>query len=325
MIKNQWYVVLESKEVRPNRPLGVTRLNEKLVFWRDELGKVHCIKDKCVHRGVSLCTGKVVNGHIACPFHMFEWDGSGKCVNIPANGKHAVISKAFTAKSYAVKEAYGYIWMFYGEAADATDRLPYFEELSTFGHHTVTQHWKAHYSRVIENQLDVVHVPFVHKSTIGRGNKTLVNGPVTTVDEETLTVKVFNTLDEGQPPKKESELKNIEKKSQLMFRFPAIWQNYISEKIRVTIAFVPIDEENTLLYLRFNQNIIKSKVLSYLFCRLGSIMNDKIAKEDQVVVETQLPKVSSNKLGEKLIPGDGPIIKYRHIREKLKSDEPKSI
>ncbi len=32
MIRNQWYVVLDSREVK-NRPVGVTRMGEKRVFW----------------------------------------------------------------------------------------------------------------------------------------------------------------------------------------------------------------------------------------------------------------------------------------------------
>jgi len=38
MIRNQWYVVLESKEVKPGRPLGVMRMGEQLAFWRDAQG-----------------------------------------------------------------------------------------------------------------------------------------------------------------------------------------------------------------------------------------------------------------------------------------------
>ena len=40
MISNQWYVVLESDEVK-TQPIGTTRLGEKMVFWRDSSGKVH--------------------------------------------------------------------------------------------------------------------------------------------------------------------------------------------------------------------------------------------------------------------------------------------
>jgi phenylpropionate dioxygenase-like ring-hydroxylating dioxygenase large terminal subunit len=32
MIRNQWYVVLKSKEVHQGKPVGITRLGEKMVF-----------------------------------------------------------------------------------------------------------------------------------------------------------------------------------------------------------------------------------------------------------------------------------------------------
>ena len=63
MIRNQWYVVLESKEVR-KKPVGVTRMGEKLVFWRNEAGKVFCAVDRCPHRGVALSIGKLENNHL---------------------------------------------------------------------------------------------------------------------------------------------------------------------------------------------------------------------------------------------------------------------
>ena len=53
MIPNLWYAALESREARPNRPVGVTRFGERLVFWRDSLGKVACLRDACAHPGAS--------------------------------------------------------------------------------------------------------------------------------------------------------------------------------------------------------------------------------------------------------------------------------
>ena len=35
MIRNQWYAVLESKEVKKSELIGVTRLGVKWVFWSD--------------------------------------------------------------------------------------------------------------------------------------------------------------------------------------------------------------------------------------------------------------------------------------------------
>ena len=103
LIKNQWYVVLESKELRKNKLIGVTRLSEKLVFWKDENNKVNCIADKCCHRGASLSAGKIINNHVECPFHGFQYDSSGKVKYIPANGKNAKVSDNYKVNSYLVK------------------------------------------------------------------------------------------------------------------------------------------------------------------------------------------------------------------------------
>jgi phenylpropionate dioxygenase-like ring-hydroxylating dioxygenase large terminal subunit len=39
MIKNQWYAILESAEVRKQQLIGVTRMGEKLVVWRNSTGQ----------------------------------------------------------------------------------------------------------------------------------------------------------------------------------------------------------------------------------------------------------------------------------------------
>ena len=65
MIRSQWYVVLESAEVHA-RPVGVTRLGERLVFWRDPSGKVWAAVERCPHRGAALSLGEVQAGHLQC-------------------------------------------------------------------------------------------------------------------------------------------------------------------------------------------------------------------------------------------------------------------
>ena len=179
MIQNQWYAVLSSKQVKKNKMIGVTRLSQKLVFWRDDADEVHCIFDQCCHRGASLCSGKLVENHVECPFHGFLYDGSGKVTRIPANGKQAPVAENYRVNAYHARDAYGLIWVWYGDYHADLPEIPFFEELKTgFTYGEISENWNVHYTRAIENQLDVVHLPFVHKTTIGRGNKTLVNGPV---------------------------------------------------------------------------------------------------------------------------------------------------
>lgn len=319
MIRNEWYVVLESKDVR-KKPIGVTRLGEKLVFWRDSQNRLHCLRDVCTHRGAALSKGKCCNDVLQCPFHGFEYDGSGRVTCIPANGRDTPVPPQYQVASYPVYEAHELVWIWWGDnPQDQLDPPQFFDDITDdFYYSSVYDPWDAHYSRVIENQLDVVHLPFVHYNTIGRGNRTLVNGPVVEwVSDRAFRVYVFNAKDVGQKPKKPAEISKPYPEFHLEFHFPNTWQNYIGSKVRVLAAFIPVDEEHTLLYLRFYQRFMKIPVLGKLITRLAMPFNTMVAHQDRRVVQTQMPKRSQLKGKENLIQGDLPIIEYRKKREAL--------
>ena len=99
MLRNQWYAILSAHELPPDRPLGVTRFGQPLVFWRDH-GQVCCVSDICPHLGAALSGGKICQGKIQCPFHGFEFQGDGQCTHIPANGPEGRIPKGMVATAY---------------------------------------------------------------------------------------------------------------------------------------------------------------------------------------------------------------------------------
>jgi phenylpropionate dioxygenase-like ring-hydroxylating dioxygenase large terminal subunit len=318
MIYNQWYVILESRELRRSKPLRVKRFNEMLALWRDENKTACCIEDRCCHRGVSLSCGKIINGKLECPFHGFIYDKSGRVERVPANGKNNPAPESMKVKSYETFELYGLIWVWWGDDDKATAEPFFFKELADFSYSSFKDHWTVHYSRAIENQLDVVHLPFVHKSTIGRGNKTLVNGPVVIRDKELITFYVNNVEDDGKKvPLKPDEIPDYEKLFHLSFHFPNIWQNYISDKIRAFAAFVPVDDENSIIYIRYYQRMIRIPGLMQLFNFIGKVSSIIILRQDKRVVITQIPKKSEVRMDERLIMGDKPIIEYRKHSNEL--------
>ena len=323
MIRNQWYVVLDSKQVG-EKPVGVTRLGEKLVFWRDSKQKVRCAFDRCPHRSVQLSLGKVHDGHLQCPFHGFEFDSSGQCVYIPADGRSSQPPVAMRLNSYPTFEAHGFIWVWWGENPPADLEAPtFFDNLdASFQYGSAIDPWKAHYSRAIENQLDVAHLPFVHHNTIGQGNQTLVDGPkVEWCDENKsmLCTYVYNRVDDGSKPRSGEELRKENSQVHLELIMPNLWQNYLGNNTRIVIAFVPVDEENSLLYIRFYQKIISIPVIGKWIAQLSMPVNLYIAHQDRTVVETHHPQLTSLRDGnEKPIKADAPIIEYRRQREVLK-------
>ena len=199
MIPNQWYAILESNELPRNKPVAVTRMGEKLVLFRDTNGNPICLFDRCCHRGAALSKGKIMGDTIRCPFHGLEYDSTGKCVVIPANGKNAEVPDRYKVNSYPAREFVSFIWIWYGKPREEYPDIGFIEDLTEdFSYSTVRDHWNTHYSRAIENQLDVVHLPFVHENSIGRGNKRIVNGPVARYDGNKILVWLRNEVDVGQ-------------------------------------------------------------------------------------------------------------------------------
>ena len=322
MIRNQWYVVLESRELKDG-PLGAMRLGERMVFWRDASGRAVCQVDKCAHRGASLALGKVVDGHVQCPFHGLEYDPTGKCVLVPANGRAAPVPEAFRLPGYPTHEERGYIWIYFGRpGCEAPARGPaFFDDIGPeMKYSSVVDPWDNHYTRVIENQLDMAHLPFVHHNTIGRGNRTVIDGPGIMKVEEGFFIYVYNRLDDGSPRRSTEEVvaPDPTRDYKLEFHFPNLWQNYISSKVRIVGAFVPVDETHTLLYLRFYQSFMKFPPLAALVGWFGGRSNLVIAHQDRRVVNTQLPRGDGMGTGETLFPGDRPIMEFRKLRLEAK-------
>jgi len=321
MIKNQWYAILEAKEVK-SKPIGITRFNEKLVLWRDDQNKICCIYDQCCHRGASLSIGKIIHNEIECPFHGFTYDASGRVTAIPANGKKSKVPEHFKVHSYIAKEAFGLIWVWYSDESQPNNvpEIAFFDELKQgFTYSSFNEVWNVHYTRAIENQLDVVHLPFVHRTTIGKGNKTLVNGPVVTWKENRMTFYVNNVVDDGMTiPLKPSEIKNYESLFSLELQMPNVWQNKISDAVRIVAVFAPIDDENTRIYLRFYQKFANVPLLKYIIGVMSNYFNGVILHQDRHVVLTQVPKKTELRMGENLIQGDLPIIEFRKKRDELK-------
>jgi len=322
MIRNQWYAIMDSVQVK-KRPVGVVRMGEKLVLWRDASGKVSCLHDKCIHRGVELSKGKIIRGCLQCPFHGLEYDASGRVTVIPANGNKTPVADRFKVAGYPTHEAHGFIWIWWGDAPPAGLKPPrFFDDIDgKFSYGTVYDHWNTHYSRAIENQLDVAHLPFVHYNTIGRGGETLVDGPgFQWAADDMFYVYFYNRTDDGTPPRRPDEVPvpDTEKPFKLEFIFPNLWQNHIGEDMRIVAAFVPVDDDNTILYLRFYQKFMRWPLLRGLFDRLAAPSNLLIAHQDRRVVVTQQPKASGLRIGEELFQADMPIVEYRRKREQLK-------
>jgi len=319
VIRNQWYVVLESREVTKGHVCAVRRMGRELVLWRDHDGTVHCLADHCVHRGAALKYGRIRGDCIECPFHGLQYAGDGHVTVIPANGKASPVPENFQGEAFTVREAHGYIYLWWGESCLQYPELPFIPGLddTRLIYGTWRDPWHAFYTRAIENQLDAVHLPFVHYNTIGAGHRTVVNGPVGRIEGDVLRVWVNNEQDHGQMPRRPDEMAVPDRPANLTFVFPNLWQNYLGERVRITAAFVCVDDEHSVLYLRFYRSFGRLPGIRQFFDWVTGLADIRIAHQDRRIVQTQRPFISELRGGEQLIRGDSPIVLYRRRRAEL--------
>jgi len=294
-------------------------MGEELVFWRDRQGQVGVLRDRCAHRGAALSVGRVRHDCVECPFHGFQYDLGGRCRLIPAHGRGAEVPERFQVSSYPVREAHGLIWLWWGELRDELPEPSFFEDIGPkMSSTTFRDRWPVHYSRAIENQLDVMHLPFVHHHTIGRGGRTVIDGPVVEwLDEDRLRFHVFNRVDDVTPPRRPEELAIADGQVYLDFIFPNLWQNYLGDRLRIVAAFVPVDEARTVVYIRAYQSFLTAPGLAQLVSWALEPFNRLVLAQDKRVVRTQRPLRTWLRMGENLVQGDRPIAEYRTRRQQL--------
>ena len=163
-ILGQWYPVAKSVEVKSISPLGIEVLGEKLVLWRGDNEKVHCIKDQCPHRGAPLSFGRIHEGHISCRYHGIVVSGEGVVVTVPAM-KNCAFEGQKIVRAFEVQEIYDAIFIYMPSAENAKAPCLVFpkEFLSdSWSGFLCTAVWKTNYRYALDNLADPMHGSYLH-------------------------------------------------------------------------------------------------------------------------------------------------------------------
>lgn len=197
-IKNCWYVAAFGDEVS-NRPLARRILGEDLVLFRQSNGAVAALEDRCCHRGLPLSLGELNGDLIRCHYHGLEYDCSGKCVFIP--GQKAIPSGA-RVRSYPVCERGRAIWIWMGNAEKANESdipdFPWFDDPG-WAWKGKTFPIKCNYQLLNDNLLDLSHLAYVHRRTLGGDPEDHFHAQMETTHTER-SVKVVRLMPDCEPP-----------------------------------------------------------------------------------------------------------------------------
>ena len=184
--RRSWYPVAYLKDLDPARPTPFTLLGDDLVLWYDRqagaaggvdaaAGQWRAFADVCPHRLVPLSQGRLNEaGELECPYHGWTFNGGGHCTAIPqADGDTAAASPRSHCRTYATATGQGMLFVFAGEAeAAAAVPLPLLpmlaEEPERWSVQDTFRDLPYDALTLLENVLDVSHVPFTHHATVGK-------------------------------------------------------------------------------------------------------------------------------------------------------------
>lgn len=172
--RNAWYIAATRAEVS-TKPLGRTILNEPVVLFESQTGILSALQDQCCHRGAPLSLGYATERGIRCGYHGMEFGHDGKCTDIP--GQTHIPSRAMV-KSYPVEVKGDYLWIWMGDAEKADVSLivdyPPIDDVE-WPRANDMLHLKASYIMVLENLMDLSHLSYLHRSSIGSSEEDSAN------------------------------------------------------------------------------------------------------------------------------------------------------
>jgi 4beta-methylsterol monooxygenase len=182
MHPDYWYPAAWDADVPRGKAVEIVFWKRSIALYRGQDGVLRALEDRCAHRQLKLSIGQVTGCNLTCSYHGWEYDGEGRCANIP----HDLFGNKMPeikVRTYPVKVRHGIIWIFPGDPAMAKERdvpaIPELEGPSRWGSISLDFTWGAHHSMIMDNVSDFSHAylhrrsrPFVgakltHLETVG--------------------------------------------------------------------------------------------------------------------------------------------------------------
>jgi 5,5'-dehydrodivanillate O-demethylase len=150
-------VDLDNKWTRRIRLLG-----EDLVLFKDRQGRLGLIAEQCPHRRASFAHGIPTQDGIRCPYHGWEYNAQGKCINQPNEQDKCAFRDKVSTDAYPVEEMGGMLWAYMGPQPQPL--LPRWDgfvakgTIRIMGRTILPINWL----QIMENSLDPVHTEWLH-------------------------------------------------------------------------------------------------------------------------------------------------------------------
>ena len=164
-LHNFWYVAGCAEDF--TRELHEkTFLNQSVVIYRTEAGDLVALQNRCAHRSFPLSESWLEGDDIRCKYHDAKYNPDGELIDIPCQTK---CPKVQAIRKYPIKEIGPLIWIWMG-VSDVGDEneIPdtsWLNKSAGWEFATSSYHIEGNYMLMMENLMDLMHIPFLHQDT----------------------------------------------------------------------------------------------------------------------------------------------------------------
>ena len=162
LMRRYWHPVAGAAELDDNPVKPVKILGESLVLYRNRQGGYGLIDDTCPHRRISLVYGIPEQEGLRCPYHGWLFDGTGQCLEMPAESPESTFPSRVKVAGYPVQELGGLLFAYLGP--DPAPLIPRWDLLvmdnvvRDVGITQIPCNWMA----PMENSMDPTHAEWLH-------------------------------------------------------------------------------------------------------------------------------------------------------------------
>ncbi len=238
LMRRYWVPALFSHQIAEADcpPVRVGLLGEKLVAFRDTDGAVGLLDERCPHRTASLFFGRNEECGLRCVYHGWKFDRQGNCVDMPSEPPGHDFRHKVRITAYPCIERGGVVWTYMGPAELKPEfpALEWTEVPET--HRFATRHvQECNWLQGLEGGFDSSHLAFLHRGYADI-NVSIVPSSYDVVPADFgFVVGTGRDLD---------EVETLWSANVMLMPFHKI----IATQPFGAHAWVPIDDENTMLY-----------------------------------------------------------------------------
>jgi len=162
LLRRYWFPVAAVAEMADRWTKRVRIMDEGLVLFKTRSGTFGLIAEACPHRRASLAYGIPTQDGIRCPYHGWQFDGSGHCTDQPNEPAGSAFKDKVTTPGYPVEELGGLLWTYLGP--QPAPLIPRYDALAaprairTVGKARIDCNWL----QIMENSVDPVHTEWLH-------------------------------------------------------------------------------------------------------------------------------------------------------------------